>query len=158
MGRQHDDSHDDIPTEGEAAQRDALRAILAALQPRRHPQIYAYSELPAFDDPRGREALALFREDEGITAVIVADEADRLGLPIHFRAAGITLGVDSQLEGIGLTAAVATALAQQGIACNVIAALHHDHLFVPEHRADDAMAALIALQAGARAGQANAGG
>ncbi len=43
---------------------------------------------------------------------------------------------------MGLTAAVATALAKEGIACNVVAALRHDHLFVPYDRAAEAMEVL----------------
>ena len=54
------------------------------------------------------------------------------------------LQVHSALDGVGLTAAVAGALAAAGIACNVIAAFHHDHLFVPAARAG---AVLLAAQA-----------
>jgi hypothetical protein len=46
---------------------------------------------------------------------------------------------------VGLTAAFAAALAREGISCNVIAGLHHDHLFVPWDRRDDALRALEAL-------------
>lgn len=48
---------------------------------------------------------------------------------------------------MGLTAAVATALADDGIACNVVAGYHHDHLFVPAARAADAMESLVRLAA-----------
>ena len=44
----------------------------------------------------------------------------------------------SALEAVGLTAAVATALAAAGIPANVLAGYSHDHLLVPEDRADDA--------------------
>ena len=49
---------------------------------------------------------------------------------------------------------MAAALAAEGISCNVVAALNHDHLFVPVDRADDAIAVLDRLQTvrrGARA-------
>jgi hypothetical protein len=62
-----------------------------------------------------------------------------------FRCAWITLGVTSALEAVGLTAAVATALTQDNISCNVIAGFHHDHLFVPIGNAQAAMTALAAL-------------
>ena len=77
--------------------------------------------------PRGRAALGVFREDEGLTAYrrLAPGESPE-------GVVEITLQVYSDLEGVGLTAAVATALAEEGIPCNVVAALHHDHLFVPE--------------------------
>lgn len=52
----------------------------------------------------------------------------------------------SDLAAIGLTAAFARALGDAGISCNVVAAAHHDHMFVPVERADAAIAALRALQ------------
>jgi hypothetical protein len=53
--------------------------------------------------------------------------------------------VHSSLQAVGLTAAVATALAERGIACNVVAGFHHDHLFVPHERGAEAMDALAEL-------------
>jgi hypothetical protein len=46
---------------------------------------------------------------------------------------------------------VAVALAEAGIACNMVAALNHDHVFVPVERAGEAVAILRALQAAASA-------
>jgi uncharacterized protein len=57
----------------------------------------------------------------------------------------ITLTVHSALDGVGLTAAVASALAAEGIACNMVAARHHDHVFVPEAQAQRALAVLERL-------------
>ena len=53
----------------------------------------------------------------------------------------------SDLEAVGLTAAFARALADAGIACNVVAGVRPDHLFVPAERAADAPDALPAVQA-----------
>jgi hypothetical protein len=39
-------------------------------------------------------------------------------------------------------------LADAGISANVIAALHHDHIFVPWDRRDDALAVLRGLSNG----------
>ena len=66
-------------------------------------------------------------------------EADKAGLPYSFVAAWITLNVHSALEAVGLTAAVSQALALAGISCNVVAAYHHDHLFVPVSEARRAL-------------------
>ena len=88
---------------------------------------------------------AMVREDEGMTLVIRARREDPG--PIF---AGITLQVHSALEGVGLTAAVATTLAEAGIPCNVIAAYHHDHIFVPWERRAEAMERLEKLSLDAR--------
>jgi hypothetical protein len=86
------------------------------------------------------EAFALIREDEGVTAILPGEGGD---------FARITLMVHSALEGVGLTAAVSGALAGAGIACNVVAGFHHDHLFVPWERREEALAVLERLAAGA---------
>ncbi|MDG3042116.1 ACT domain-containing protein [Roseicyclus marinus] len=87
------------------------------------------------------EAVASFEEEEGISLIVLAadDAADAMRR--------ITLRVHSALDGVGLTAAVSGALARNGIACNMVAAFHHDHVFVPAARAEEAMEILRALQA-----------
>ena len=88
---------------------------------------------------------AMIREDEGMTLVIESRTSDPRPL-----FACITLRVHSDLEAIGLTAAVSNALSEDGIACNIIAGFHHDHLFVPWDRRTDALAQLEALSRAAR--------
>ena len=80
-----------------------------------------------------------------MTVILEESDAVRLGLAPHFRAAWITLTVDSALDLVGLTAAVATALTKADISCNVVAGLHHDHLFVPVDKADAALEVLRRL-------------
>lgn len=87
-------------------------------------------------------------EQEGTTLILTAEAAERAGLAATFPCRRITLTVHSALEAVGLMAAVATALADAGIGCNPVAGYHHDHLFVPAGRANDAMRALEALSHG----------
>ena len=126
-----------------------LAEILAGLAPERVPGVFVVAVLP-----EGRSvpaaAVATVREAEGLTVVLPEEEALRLGLAPLFRAAWLTLRVRSDLAAVGLTAAVSTALAGAGIACNMLAGACHDHLLVPEDRAEDALAVLGRLQAGAR--------
>jgi len=75
--------------------------------------------------------------------------AVRAGLRHGFRCRRITLTVHSSLEAVGLTAAVAGALARQGISANVVAAFYHDHIFVPRDQAERAVAVLEKLGAAA---------
>jgi hypothetical protein len=90
-------------------------------------------------------AEARLHEDEGVTVVLRREDADAAGLAYDFVAAWITLTVHSDLAAVGLTAAFATALADAGISCNVLAGYHHDHLLVPADRRDDALEVLGAL-------------
>jgi hypothetical protein len=57
-----------------------------------------------------------------------------------------TLSVHSDLEAVGFTAAFSSALGRAGIGCNVVAGAFHDHIFVPEQQAQQALAVLRALQ------------
>ena len=83
-------------------------------------------------------ALGTFREAEGLSLIVPHEVAKAHDLHTD-PYARITLQVHSALDGVGLTAAVAGALAKAGIACNMVAALRHDHAFVPAARADEAL-------------------
>jgi hypothetical protein len=116
-----------------------LATLLATMEPRLRPGEFVY----AVGEVDGAEALV--REQEGVSVVLERGRADELGLAYDFVAAWITLSVHSALEAVGLTAAVAAALTEAGISCNVIAGYHHDHLLVPADRADEAVAVLRGL-------------
>ncbi len=123
------------------------RAMLRAMAPVRRPGVYVFA------DARGREdlipqALAMFREEEGLSLVLPDDTARAAGLSGQPMAC-LTLTVWSALEAVGLTAAVAAALEAEGIPANIVAAFRHDHVFVPEAQAEAALAALRRLAAAA---------
>lgn len=123
-------------------------AMIAGMTPVLDGETYAFCS--ATNGALAAEALPLatgmFREAEGISLILTAGDAERLGFTIDQPMARITLNVYSALDGVGLTAAVASALAEAGIACNMIAAFHHDHVFVPLAHAEEALAILEALQ------------
>ena len=75
-------------------------------------------------------------------------QAMQRGFPIQSRCSWITLGVESALDSVGLTAAFSRALADLSISCNVMAGVNHDHLFVPFDRAADALLCLRELAHG----------
>jgi hypothetical protein len=95
--------------------------------------------------PRGVEPIATVREEEGLTLVLARADADAAGLEYESPQAWITLRVHSSLDAVGMTAAVSAALTQAGISCNVVAAVHHDHIFVPAQRGEQARAVLASL-------------
>jgi hypothetical protein len=97
-------------------------------------------EIPASVRP-----LLVFREQEGITFVIRLADAESLGLRYQFASRLITLAVHSSLDAVGFLAAITTRLADAGISVNAVSAFHHDHLFVPECRADEALSLLQGL-------------
>ncbi|SFZ79026.1 ACT domain-containing protein [Chitinimonas taiwanensis] len=125
----------------------ALDTLLATMTPVLNLGVYAFACLDAGRAPDQLPAIATLREQEGWTVVLPLDAARQHGLNVLFEAAWISLHVHSDLAAVGLTAAFAGALAEQGIACNVLAGAYHDHLFVPHAEAEAAMAALLALQA-----------
>lgn len=123
-----------------------LAALLASLAPRVRPGRFTLVPLP--DPPSLGEGIeALIREEEATTAVVAVSTARARGWPIAFQAAWITLGAQSDPAAVGLTAAISQALAAEGIACNVLAAFHHDHLLVPADRLPDALRCLRHLSA-----------
>ena len=110
-----------------------LAGMLAGMAPVLDARRWDFAVI-AGDPPA--EAFALIREDEGLTAIIAVTDG---------AFARITLMVHSALEGVGLTAAVSGVLAGAGIACNIVAGYHHDHLFVPWQRREEALALLQRL-------------
>lgn len=124
-----------------------LDRILQALDPKLDPESYVFCTI---DEPANlllsaTTPLATFQEDEGLSLVLTQDQAVHHHLdssPVFRR---ITFGIHSSLEAVGLTAAVAACLAEQGISANVIAAYHHDHVFVPAGDAEKALEVLKSL-------------
>jgi hypothetical protein len=121
------------------AERD-LGRLLVGLAPVVRPVAYVVVETEA-EIP----AAAVIVEDEATTKVVEQTVADAHGLRYTFVAAWITCTIESDLEAVGMTAAMSRALADADIACNVLAGSRHDHLLVPWRRRDDAVAILSAL-------------
>lgn len=124
-------------------------ALVRGMRPERAPGawVFATTQDAALATRLAPAALGTFREPEGLTLILPLAAAQAEGFDCALPMAQITLTVWSALEAVGLTAAVATALAAEGIPANVVAAFHHDHVFVPEPLADRALASLRALSA-----------
>jgi hypothetical protein len=120
-----------------------LAEILAALTVSRRDGVFVMCTV---DDLPDADLEAVLFEDEGITIVLPLAQAEELRLTWGFEAAWLTIDVLTALDGVGLTAAVSHALADAGIACNVLAGFHHDHILVPVDAADRAMDAITALR------------
>ena len=93
---------------------------------------------------------ALIQESEGSTLIRRAPAGNN-SLPMSQPTfAKITLQVCSDLEAVGLTAAVAQALTDINMCANVVAAALHDHVFVPYERRFEAIDCLKALSVSAQ--------
>lgn len=94
-----------------------------------------------------RNAVMIFREVEGITAIVKDDIARALDDGKQPRWAMITLTVHSDLAAVGFLAAITRKLADAGISVNPVSAFYHDHLFVPWDKRDEAMEILKSFSA-----------
>ena len=128
------------------------RAMIAAMSPVLQDGrfVFVSTDVEALSTRLAPQAIASFAEAEGMSFILPEDVAVAEAQPVEQVMRQITLNVFSDLEGVGLTAGVSTALADAGIAANVVAAFHHDHVFVPADRAEEAMEVLQALQQAAQ--------
>ncbi|HEY0122347.1 MAG TPA: ACT domain-containing protein [Rhizobium sp.] len=126
-----------------------LKLLLAGMKPNLIEGEFVYCSVPAsaLADHVHMNPIGLFQEKEGVTLILPVEAARQAGLPAEPAMRMITLEIHSSLEAVGLTAAFATALGNDGISANVVAGYYHDHIFVPTADAGRAMAALQALSA-----------
>jgi len=114
-----------------------LATLIRAMSPRLDPGVFVFATVKVA--PAGLSPLMSFREAEGVTMILAREEAEVAGLHVSFPSRMITLEINSSLEAIGFLAAITAKLAEAGIAVNPVSGFYHDHLFVPEGRAEEAM-------------------
>ena len=123
-----------------------LDKILKEISPHLYPERYAFATLP-----KGKakqldiDPVMSFVEEEGVTWILLEEDAKNHDLPHTFVCQKITLHVNSALEAVGFMAAISNKLKEVGVPCNVVAGYYHDHLFIPVDKVADAMQALEAL-------------
>ena len=129
-----------------AGEKD-LDTLLVLLEPSLLPGNFVFCTAAnlKYGDFAELQPLASYQEEEGLTLVLAKQSADVAGLAYDSVFNCITLMVHSSLEAVGLTAAVSGKLAANGISANVMAAYHHDHVFVPENKAQLALQLLTEL-------------
>ncbi len=121
-----------------------LKKLLANLSPRLDNREYVFCTFKdsAYGDYVELKPIASFLEAEGLTLIIARDSADNRGISYQGIFKRITLNIYSSLDAVGLTAAVSTLLAEQGISANMIAGYFHDHIFVNSDAAEKALTLL----------------
>ncbi|MEM9668586.1 MAG: ACT domain-containing protein [Pseudomonadota bacterium] len=115
-----------------------LDTLLAGLTVKQHEGVWAFMTA---SEPPDIPAVMVFREREGWTAIVEAGS----DTTFDNRWVWLELTVYSDLNAVGFLAVVATALAEADVPCNAVAAFHHDHIFVPEGLAKEAVEALNRL-------------
>lgn len=121
-----------------------LHKLLSSMSPKLLNEEYVFCtvENGQYGDFTELSPLATYMEPEGLTLVVTKTNADNVELKYDSVFKCITLLVHSSLEAVGLTAAISTKLAENGISANVIAAYYHDHIFVQSAKAQLALDAL----------------
>lgn len=124
-----------------------LDALLKTMSAKLVDGVFVFVTVRADEVPANLSPRMVFQEAEGTTLIVLKSEAEAHGLPYEFPSRMITLDVHSSLEAVGFMAVIATALAAEGMGVNPVAGFFHDHLFVPEDRAQDALRILAGLAA-----------
>jgi uncharacterized protein len=124
-----------------------LASLLVLMKPALDPREWVFCCVDRAFQLADVQPLLTFRETEGITIVVERTIAEQHDLTYAFPSSRITLRVQSDLESVGLTAAVTTALTKHTIAANVVSGFHHDHIFVPHGRGEEALHVLEELSA-----------
>ena len=123
-----------------------INELLGSMQPALIDELFVFCTVKGqLAEYLNLAPIATFVETEGLTLVLTKDTADKAGLQYEGVFLPITLTVHSSLEAVGLTAAVSTKLTSKGISANVIAAYYHDHIFVSDYKAEQALSALKEL-------------
>ena len=124
-----------------------LPKLLQSMSPLLLEQEYVFATFAQakYGDHANLQPFASVIEAEGLTLIIEKSTAERHDIEFHAVFKAITLQVHSSLEAVGLTAAVATKLAECGVSANVVAGYFHDHIFVQSESAELAVSVLSEL-------------
>jgi hypothetical protein len=135
------------------AEKD-LRVLLSNLSPVVSADEFVFVSLSEqeSEDEKNRllftQAKGVFKEAEGVTFILERQLARRCGLKGEGPFKCITCEVHSSLDAVGMTAAMSAALGGANISANVVAAYHHDHIFVQSDKASHAVDVLNGISAG----------
>ena len=128
-----------------------LDILLSNIEPVLDERNFVFCSFPTIDWKIMYELnpIGIFHEKEGVTFIL--EQQDAVNKKIHYQSVYrlITLNVHSSLDAVGLTAAFSAKLAEKNISTNVVTAYYHDHIFVPEEKAELALNAILELQKGA---------
>ncbi|RGP61087.1 cog3602 family [Fusarium longipes] len=126
----------------------SLSKLLSTLTATLHPTIYVFATFKEISElPPLSETQMIFKESEGVTAIVSQECAKSRNIEYFFPCKMISLNVTSSLEAVGFMAVIATRLAAKGIGCNPVSGFYHDHVFVPLGREDESVEILAEIAA-----------
>lgn len=119
-----------------------LDKLLATMSPALDPETYVFCTVPSMP-PNMDKPRMIFQEAEGTTLIVTKEQAEKHDIKYEYPCRMITLNVHSSLEAVGFLARITNHLASnQKLSVNAVSAFYHDHLFIPNDRAEDAMRGL----------------
>ena len=121
-----------------------LDKLLATMSPVLDPQVYVFCTITT-PVPVNLESppRMIFEEDEGTSLIITKEEAEEHSIAFEYPCQRITLNVHSSLDAIGFLARITTHLAtRHQLSVNAVAGFYHDHLFIPQDKAQEGMKGL----------------
>ena len=128
------------------AGEENLKVLLKTMAPELRDEDYVFITLPEDEKTYAQyKPIGTFQEKEGLTLIVTKEIANENKLQYEQVFKLITLNVHSSLTAVGLTAAVASKLAEKNISANVVAAFYHDHIFVPIKQAEEALKTLKSI-------------
>ncbi len=119
-----------------------LDVLIQNMNPKLNLGKYVFVSVPNDFNISKHEIVGSFSESEGLTLILKKEIADKYLLIYEFIAGWITLNIHSDLNAIGLTAAVSKTLSEHNISCNIIAGFYHDHIFVAFDEKERALSVL----------------
>lgn len=128
-----------------------LTKLLTSMNPELDPDVYVFCSVPVLPSNVSElKPRMIFQESEGYTLILTQQDAQVHSLDYNYPCRRIVLNVHSSLDAVGFLARITTHLAsrrneREPISVNAVSAYHHDHLFIPEDRANDAMEGLYEL-------------
>lgn len=125
-----------------------LDRLIISMEPFLHPHTYVFATVDLNKNCEHLLPVLQFRENEGKSLILTRETALGEGIEFEFVCRMITLNVHSALEAVGFLARITQRLAGLNMGVNPVSGFYHDHLFIPEDRAEDAMNELHQMIAG----------
>ena len=107
---------------------------------------YGFATQPVLPDAPLVKFEAQIREKEGTTIIAATEHLESAGIKYEGPFAKLTVNVHTSLDLIGLTAVLATKLAENDISANVVAGFFHDHIYVQFDKRQEAIDSIAGLK------------